>query len=259
MINVEQDIDTIMAHRNGFLLEGSEDKDTVVYFIHGIGANAAGLYPLAKFLNEENHLSSEGLCLPGHATSPEDLKTKTFHDWVDKAQYEFTRLSKIYKNVYIGGVSLGALIALYIAENNPVKGLVLVSVPLVYKRKSEYFAGFLSVFREYYTWKGTPKGMDEVRAGLVAYRQLPFKSIDQMTKLQHLVKKDLAKVKCPVLDMYGSQDALISPKSVNCLRSSIRSSLTVKIYPDSGHTILFGPDHEAAFGDISHFLPKILR
>jgi acetyl esterase len=37
MINVEQDIDTIMAHRNGFLLEGSEDKDTVVYFIHGGG------------------------------------------------------------------------------------------------------------------------------------------------------------------------------------------------------------------------------
>jgi carboxylesterase len=252
-MNTEQSVEEIKAHRGGFFIEGN--SDTAVYFIHGIGGNASGLFPLASYLHEHNGVSVEGICLPGHAGEPQDLLKVNDQDWVAKAEGEYLKLKQHYAHVYIGGVSLGSLVCLSVAEKYPVDGLILISSPLEYKYWAIHLSPLISVFKRYHVWKDFVAGLDPEKAKLVCYSMIPYRSITQMSHLQKRVRSSLKKVQCPVLALYGKLDGLVSPKCGAMLTKGLPSSPKLVYYPASGHGLLYGSENEQVFQEISHFLP----
>jgi carboxylesterase len=253
-MNTDQSLEEILSRRGGFVLEA--DSDTAVFFIHGIGGNASGLYPLANYVHEHNHLTAEGVCLPGHAGQPEDLLKVNEKDWVKKAETEYLQLQKRYTHVYLGGMSLGSLVCLAIAERYPVDGLILMSCPLEYKYWAIHLSPLISLFKRYHVWKDFVSGLDPEKAKVVCYSKIPYRSITQMSRLQKRVRSSLSQINCPVLALYGKRDGLVSPQCGAMLQKGLKKPAKLVYFPASGHGLLYGSENEAVFQEISRFLPS---
>ena len=130
-----------------------------------------------------------------------------------------------FKNVFIGGESMGGLIACYLAaQHETIKGVLLFSpalfVPkLQLSRLIKYIRPFMSkaarkkddVNTEIYPWKG--------------YTVNPTGAANQLYKLQKIVKINLPKIVQPVLIIQGKNDRTI-PRKVQII---FMSTLVQKI------------------------------
>src|ERR1700737_1202492 len=89
-----------------------------VLLIHGF----CGTPPEVRGLGE--HLSAggfrvHGILLAGHGTTPEDLATTHWTDWIDSAQSPLEGLRAECRQVFVAGQSMGGSLSLVLAARNP--------------------------------------------------------------------------------------------------------------------------------------------
>jgi carboxylesterase len=91
-----------------------------VLLIHGLCGSPAEMRFLANGLSREGYLvrSAE---LAGHGGTEEDLKASTWQDWVKSAEAALEAISKECDTVVVGGLSMGAVVSLYLAAMHPEK------------------------------------------------------------------------------------------------------------------------------------------
>jgi carboxylesterase len=257
-MRIETPLEDILATRKGFSIDSH--SSTEVILIHGIGGTASGNKPLGDFIAGHNGFDVLGICLPGHATKPEDLFAITYGDWAKAIKDACLEARKTHTKVFIVGGSLGGLLALQAAEEGLVDAVVEFSAPLVYKHPIFNAAGFISHFKKYHVWKEYQyvTKEDAEKAKLVSYDRLPYKSVQEMNKLQKVVKQNLSSVHCPCLAIYGGKDVLVNQKgSMKMLAKTVTPQIQTEVFVNSGHTMLWGVDKEAVFAKISDFLANI--
>jgi carboxylesterase len=64
--------------------------------------------------------------LPGHGTTPADLNRQRLEDWLDHVHASLSDLQRTCPTVFIGGLSLGSLLALHVASRTAAPGLGVV-------------------------------------------------------------------------------------------------------------------------------------
>lgn len=74
-------------------------------------------------------LTVAGSLLPGHGSTVEDLETVRWEDWVEHAQVALRDLQARCATVFIGGLSLGSLLALYVAAQHAEIAGVIAYAP----------------------------------------------------------------------------------------------------------------------------------
>ena len=105
-----------------FLWKGGEIG---ILLLHGLTATTAEIRPLAKSLLKEGYTVS-GVLLPGHGTTPENLSRTSREDWIKASEKAYNKLKQECSCVIVGGESVGALLAIHLASENPeIKGLLL--------------------------------------------------------------------------------------------------------------------------------------
>jgi carboxylesterase len=244
----EENIEEIKKIRKGFLFEGT--NDTAVILVHGIGGNASGVLPLAHDLHERLGLTVQGLCLKGHAETPEALAKVRYEEWVRQAQEAYSSLQEKYAKVYLVGNSLGSLVMIALAERVKPAGLILISSPLYYAHPIFYIAKFLALFHFYHHWKGTG-GLSPELASLVVYPKIPYKSVAELNKLQKLCRKNIGKIATPITAFFGEKDPLVGVRKSQTFLSSHFSSAQITVYPSEGHGLLFAPVKDVLFASVA--------
>lgn len=113
-----------------YLLKG-KSKKTGVLLIHGYMAAPPEVRELADYI------ASRGFWvyaprLKGHGTSPDDLATRKYTDWVESADAGYAALSNLCEEVIVGGFSTGAALALDLAARvgKDIKGVFAVCPPM---------------------------------------------------------------------------------------------------------------------------------
>ncbi|QFT61320.1 carboxylesterase [Roseivivax sp. THAF30] len=99
-----------------FLFEGST---LGVLFLHGFTSTPQSVRTVARRLHDVTNATVLGPLLSGHGTTPEDLARTGHLDWVRSAELALEDLLARCDRVIIGGLSLGATIALNIAARRP--------------------------------------------------------------------------------------------------------------------------------------------
>ncbi|WP_299844599.1 alpha/beta fold hydrolase [uncultured Jannaschia sp.] len=99
-----------------FLFEGGS---VGVLFLHGFTSTPQSVRAVARGVHETTGATIMGPLLAGHGTTPEDLARTTQLDWVRSAEMALETLLDHCERVVIGGLSLGATIALNIAARRP--------------------------------------------------------------------------------------------------------------------------------------------
>jgi len=238
----------------------NKDFDVGLVFSHGYMAAPKEVSLLAHYLFERG-INIYVPRLQGHATDPNALLKVTAKDWETDFERAFTAMRQVCIKVFIGGFSMGGLLALLHASQYKVDGVVIVNSALkLHDLRVSYVVPTLQFFNQMITHlhaKGINEWVDNSHTENpeVNYLKHPLSSIAQMEKLMSTVKNSLRKVEAPILIIQGDNDPIVKRESARLIYDTIHSKdKQLLLIPTNKHGILNEAYIEKVFEPIIHFI-----
>jgi len=199
-----------------YLVSGRSRKIGVL-LIHGYMAAPLEVKELAR------HLGSHGIWvyvprLKGHATSPDDLATRSYKDWIRSVDTGYALIRNVCKRVVIGGFSTGAGLALELATRvEDVCGVFAVCPPM---RLQDFSARFVPAVD---VWNRLMKRVQLEGAKMefvenrpenphINYYRNPISGIRELERLMEFLEPKLSGIRAPALVMQSQGDPVVNPK-----------------------------------------------
>lgn len=218
--------------------------------IHGFTASPWEMRLFAEHLAERG-VASLAVRLPGHGTTPGDLARQRWQEWYDSARAGFEILADEFTSLYIAGMSTGCLLALSIAAQKPVNGLILFSPYLRVLHWLAPYADLIRWIRPYHIEAGAGENPHY-------YKRRPVAGVHQINRLVHHVRKQLPGILCPTLAFNAEGDQTVDIDSGRELFDLLGSSTKhYKRYgPEVPHILTReeNPLREEMFNKASQFI-----
>ena len=218
-----------------FLLEAGS---TGVLLIHGFTGSPTEMRLMGEYLHEKGVTVSAPLLL-GHGTTPEDLNGRTWKDWQNHAEGALNDLNTGCEHVFVGGLSLGALISFRLAaRRSDLSGMVAYSPAI---EVTDWRSYLLPVIK--YLIPQLPKPDDhftdpQAKKRLWSYDTYPTKAAHEVLKLIRKTRKDIPRVDCPLLMIYSEIDKEISIGGVRSAYENVGTpEKEILSVDNSGHVL----------------------
>ena len=202
-----------------------------------------------------------GMQLQGHCGTEEDLLATGWRDWYDSVERAYRRLARTCDRVFVGGLSMGALLALHLAAHLPrgaLSGVALYSTTLWYDGWNTNPFRFLLPLvlrlpfgQRYSFWEEPPYGIkDERLRSVVVSRMLSGdsvggglpvvrgQSLSELHRLIRRVKRELHTIATPALILHASEDDMTSVRSnADVLERTLAGPVRKVVLDDCYHMI----------------------
>lgn len=277
-------METTNSKRFNFLLKGGP---RAVLLIHGITGTPSEMRYLGKSLNKEG-FTVYCNTLPKHCGTLGELKKVTWQEIAEACAGDFKELKKEYQQVFVAGLSMGALMSIHLAYQFPdeVAGIVALAPTIFYdgwalpKRKVlmnvVWHVPFLRNridIRE--DW---PYGLkdEELRESIERFYKdadaskfsnkvllfgspfFPMSCLYQHHLFTKLVKKEVPSVKAPILIIHAREDDMTSLRNAKYILENISSpDKSLVILEDSYHMITIDKDKDKVCREVSGFFNKL--
>jgi carboxylesterase len=239
---------------NPFFYSGGK---TGILLIHGFTGTPSELRPMGDFLNQRGYTVSAPL-LPGHGTSPEELQTTRWKDWVNSVETAFVELKQSgIEKLYVVGLSMGGLLALLLSiqQQSLISGVVSMCAPI---KVRDFRANFVRLIHWFmpFSLRGEGKHPD-VEQHLIPYDRTPLKSVGELNRLIGFVRKRLKQIEIPTLIIQSRHDETIDPNSATIIFNSISSEdKTLTWYEKSSHIITVDRERKKLFQEVEQFIAR---
>ncbi len=232
--------------RTGFLL------------IHGLGGTPIELRIVARGLAQEGH-TVYSMQLAGHGGTPEELRRSTWREWVESVERAHDRLKEHCDTIIVGGLSMGAILALQLAQTRPegVQGLLLYAPALKLDGWAmPWYGRIINYIRptriplELDLPEHEPYGIkdERVRALVVNAMQsgdssqagvfsTPMRSFANFNALVAQVKRRLSVVTQPALIVHPRDDDMASLKNSQYLQTHLGGLVDTLVLDNSYHIV----------------------
>src|SRR5512145_2425351 len=224
-MNIEADLE--IADRSLFLKNGRVG----ILLIHGLGGTPVELRFIAQGLARAGH--TVYCCqLAGHCGTPEELRRSGWHEWYASVEEAHDRLSAHCDIILAGGLSMGGILAIHLAQNRPsrVHGLLLYAPTLKLDGWSmPWHSALLQYLRplpvrlEIDLTERDPYGLKDERvrrlvvssmqsgdSGVAGVFSTPMRSFAHFNCLVAAVKPNLGNVRQPALIVHPRDDDIAS-------------------------------------------------
>ncbi len=162
--------------------------DKGILLIHGLGDSPWSFHDVARQFAAQGFLVRTVL-LPGHGTRPEDLMDVTLEDWQRVVEEQAAALRHDVGQVYLGGFSTGANLALDYAYAHPdVAGLVLFSPAFQSNSRYDWLTPVIGWFRP---WLLEPDGRRPMQ-NAVRYMTVPTNGFAQFWRSSRAARQRLS-------------------------------------------------------------------
>lgn len=247
-----------MIQPTDFLLEGDRRG---VLLIHGLTGTPMEMRLLAKGLNKAG-FTVYAMQLAGHCGSVEDLLATGWRDWYASVEQAADRLRARVDHLFVGGLSMGALLALKLAAERPkqVAGVGVYGATFRYDGWSIPWTARLSfvlplfkklgIGRDRAFLEQPPYGLRDERlraqvsaamhsgdstvAGLLGN---PWHSLADLYLLSAQVRRQLHEVTSPCLVAHASEDDVASVRNAELVRRRVSAPSELLLLDDSYHMI----------------------
>ena len=247
-----------MIQQTDFFFEGGRSG---VLLIHGLTGTPMEMKLLGKGLNRAG-FTVHGMQLAGHCGNVDDLLATGWHDWYASVEEAADELRSKVDHLFVGGLSMGALLALKLAAERPdqVCGVGVYgatfrydgwSIPAV-ARLSFLLPLFkkLGIGRNRSFMEAPPYGIRDERlraqvssamlGGDIAAAGLPgnpWYSLADMYELAADVRQRLSQVTAPCLVAHASEDDVASVKNAELVMREVSAPVELLLLKDSYHMI----------------------
>jgi carboxylesterase len=220
---------------------------TGVLLCHGFTGSPQSLRPWAEFLASAG-LSVSLPRLPGHGTTWQEMARTRWEDWFAEVDRAFEELRSWSEEIFVMGLSMGACLALRLAELHgaEISGLVLVNPSVTADTKLFALAPVLKLFIP--SLKGIASDIKKEQAAELGYNRVPVKAAATLPGLWRVTQDHLSDLTQPVLAYHSSADHVVGPASLEVLRGALpQTQLEVRELPDSYHVATLDNDAETIF------------
>lgn len=238
-----------------------------ILLLHGLRGNPMELQLLAQRLHAAGHTVSVPY-LSGYGQRPGDCAPVAgFESWLDLARQKLAALTAERGPAIVGGLCIGADLALRLARQaeESVVGLMLVSTTLFYDgwnlpwyRWLLPLAGPTPLKHCYRLREKSPYGvknerirqwiarqMESTGNSIAGARDLPLSAIYEAYRLMRVVRRSLPQITQPALILHAAEDEMASLRTPELLAARLGSSTIKKIiFTDSYHMLTLDNDRE---------------
>lgn len=238
-----------------FFMKGNEHA---VLLVHGLASSPLEVRYLAASLNRSGFTVSAP-CLPRYGYADEQQDCGTWQDWIEILRAEYLDLERRYETVCIGGLSMGATLALALAsQERDITALALLSLTLSYDGwvvpwyrflfNIAYYTPLRSVYRfnegEPYGLKNTQlrkrvaQAMSTAAFSDVGPSSLSMEQLFQARQLAKYVEHAAPNAKSDLLVIHAVDDETASPKAAEFAMDRVGSPIKRKILLDNSYHII---------------------
>jgi len=248
-----------MIRNADFTLEGHNTHG--VLLVHGLTGTPNEMRVLGKALNRHGY-TVHGVQLAGHGGDVEDLLVTGWHDWYASVEQAAERLLHRVDRLFVGGLSMGALLALKLAAEQPkrIAGVGVYGATFRYDGWSIPPYGRLACFlpllkrvgigRSRVFMEQPPYGIrdEHLRGRIVAAMQgedstaaglpgNPRFALAEMHRLSMHVRRRLHRVTSPCLVAHAREDDVASLRNAERVLRGVRAPTEMLVLDDSYHMI----------------------
>ncbi|MDR2443787.1 MAG: alpha/beta fold hydrolase [Deltaproteobacteria bacterium] len=184
-----------------------------ILLIHGLGDSPYSFIDIGPKLASQGYLV-RAILLPGCGTKSEDMIGVTIDDWRQAVKDQAELLASEVQDLYLGGFSSGANLALEYALNNQekVKGLLLFSPAIKSTQSLDFLAPIINIFTH---WINRPP-KDPATASLMRYDAIPTDSMVIYYFSSVFLRRQLAKTSYygPTLVILVRQDSIVDVRHI---------------------------------------------
>jgi carboxylesterase len=265
-----------MADHSIFLQGG----EIGIVLVHGLGGTPVEMKAAARGLHAAGH--TVFCCqLAGHCGTEADILQTQWQDWRESVVAAIDRIKASCAHVFVGGISMGALLALQGARARPetVAGTLLYGPTLWYDGWSVPKYEFLlrwfintPMGRAYRFVEREPYGLKDERlrelirtamesgasadAGLHA---TPSGSLRELWRLVDDIKPALSSIKMPALILHAREDDISSLSNAFYLQEHLGGLVDMVVLDDSYHLVMIDRQRDIVVSRSIQFIANVLE
>ncbi len=238
--------------------------ETVILLVHGLTGTPAEMRHFATQLARKGYTV---VCpqLAGHCASVQALKVSRWQDWYGSIEAMYALLRSRYQRVFVGGLSMGALIALRLAaeKGKGVDGLFLLSTTFFYdgwnvpriRERLLLPLVLYSPLKYFLHWKEkAPYGIKDERMQAMVHATLTMRDANTADKIGHFntpatvvleskrliraTRSCLGAVRSPTLIVHSTEDDMASVKNAHYVQRRIASKHVETFFVDDSYHVL---------------------
>lgn len=267
---------------DAFLI-GPEDAHTACLLIHGFSGTPSEMRGLGDALAEQG-IRVYGTTITGHSANLEELVTSGRKQWIASVAAGLEQLAE-YQNVFVGGLSMGGVLALILAMRHPerIMGIIAMSTPTRFENSIQ--ARLVPVARYFVKWFyplallnfNNPKIQAEVLKQaqqrdpsittidftnqkivemIKKQVRLPVPAIAELFAMTNYERRHLNEVRCALCIIQSKRDQTVEPRCAEELYRLTTSSPAKSLHwlNESDHVITTGVEREEVYRIASAFI-----
>jgi carboxylesterase len=226
--------------------------------LHGFTAAPHEMVRLGAHL-ANNGYTALGPRLAGHGTSLDDLARTRWPDWLASAQDGLELLRGMCDRIVLMGMSMGGLLAVLLAADQPPAGLVLMSTPVTLLQSPlRRWLKPLSLIVPRVK-KGPADWFDpSVNAERVAYPAYSTRAAAEVQELITHVRATLPLVTVPTLIIHSRNDTFVVPANAELLLSWLGAkNKKLLMVEGSNHLITLDAARQQVFQAAQAFVRRV--
>ncbi len=200
-----------------------------VVLVHGFLASPAELRKLGERIAAAGQ-PVIGVRLKGHGTSPHDLQTRDWKEWLTAVRRGYGIIAPFADKVCLVGFSTGGALSLILAAEHPDKlaGVAIASTPLRFRNKNLVFvpllhganklAGLTPAYEDQMSFRRNESEHPEIN-----YRHIPLKGLYELRRAVAAMSGALGDVTCPTVILQGDGDGVVDPHSADLIHRKLGS------------------------------------
>lgn len=210
-----------------------------VLLIHGFTGAPPEMRRLGDYLNGEGLTVSAPL-LPGHGTTIADCNGARWQQWAAHVEGALADLRARCPTVFVGGLSMGGVLALHLAAQHPDLAGALLYAPAI--QVSDGWGRWVAPLLKHVV-RTFPKGKDDwadpdARALLWSYDRYPVAAAHQFFRLSAHVRRSLPRVTVPLLIVTSKGDRTVPPAAGDLIARGVATQdITRLALERSGHVL----------------------
>jgi len=239
-----------------------KSRNVGVLLSHGYMAAPLEVAELARYLGKMGFWVYV-LRLKGHGTSPDDLATRTYQEWMASVDRGYAVISNICRKVVVGGFSTGAGLALELAtRQKQLAGVFAVAAPLTLKDFSSKFAPAVDMWNKIMdrAYKVGPKKEfveNKPENPHINYLRNPISGVREIERLMDDLRPKLPSLNIPTLIVQSRRDPVVDPKGSRKIFELIGTDQKEYIlFNFDRHGILLGEGAHKVYQAIGEFVKQ---